>query len=186
MDLKILAEAALQQQKKITRIDPKTYEAQLDILHDLYQSNETEQIEKRIQEIDKEIADCQMKITRYQNSFLELLQNTTPESIAEENKEIASDTLKFAFNEVNNQINSLCQMSVDSEVLDVPITAVYDIENQIIQIIEQFKEEGSFRESEGQLEKWRNRLEEHNQKVLGFLSSSFHQNDSSDSSDDNF
>lgn len=183
MNVKGLIEFAKHQESKIKPVDHSIYEAQLNILQEILESNDTEEMQNRINQIDAQIDDCDMKIQRYQRAYIELLQNISPHSPSEEKKEIVSENLKFAFNEVQNQLEGLCRMTVDGGAINLPITAICDVENQIMQIIDDFKDDGSFIETEEQLQNWNYRLQQHNDKVMGFMSSLFPREDYSDSDD---
>ena len=151
-------------------------------------------LQKDIETVDKQIDNTELAIKRSQEILQEIIEKNPFQRIDKKDekvvdKETVNAAIKDIISDIQNQVRGLIKMTTDNEIFEVPITAVYDIEQQMISIKEHLTDRGLYPQLYDNEEK----LEKHNRKVMKFVSSVVHGNDpdsqydySSDSSDDYF
>ena len=163
-------------------INPSILESQEEIIHDLISSSEEyDETKGKIEKCDKEIEEVELEIKKQSELLVSIMsKKKSNKKTAKDSQKVVSDSLKSVIMDVRNQIFGIINMTTDNEVLEVPITAVFDIEQQLESIRDRFQDNGVIAETPEEAESHENKLIAHNEKVMGFLSSVVHKESYSD------
>ncbi|OHT06697.1 hypothetical protein TRFO_25154 [Tritrichomonas foetus] len=176
--IKILYQLA--QQKNEQLIDEnvrlrKILDGQREIIHELSESYNFEEWMEQTkinEEMEENLNSSIASSSAYLQSLLE-----TPK----QKKNQASDILKSILNDIQGQFMELCRICTDKGMLEVPITAIVDIEQQLNSFEDRLEENNHFPEKEEDKNQRKLIRNFHYQKVMDFLGEVLHKKSDSDS-----
>ena len=141
-------------------------QAQGDIIADLADSIvNLDEVTEKIAQVEKDIASIDVKLSGSQELLLEML--TSPDESAREAK--PGRVLQSILSNTIEVMNGYCKNAVENGQISVSLLQVLDIEDQISKLICDMEDRNLYPESEQQLQQRHQRIEAHNQKIVGFL-----------------
>lgn len=155
-------------QNETSLINPDDFKiAQDKITNELY-SNQND-LQDQIQELSQKSSNLNEQIIYYQNILAKLLSKKHSEKSINFSSIIKDTLLDFEI-----QILSLAKDASQSEHCSIPITAIFDLENQLDSIIDNLIDQNNFPETPEETERRQAVQNSHSERVLSFISTYLH------------